>query len=51
MNKVPSFSDAIYNSSNECVEDPSNSLSMDSQRPKRGTCFNVSLMNQYNLKE
>ncbi|XP_047229280.1 uncharacterized protein LOC124872897 isoform X4 [Girardinichthys multiradiatus] len=39
MNKVPSFSDAIYNSSNDCMEGPSTSFAMDSQRPIRGTYF------------
>ncbi|MEQ2186559.1 hypothetical protein GOODEAATRI_029834, partial [Goodea atripinnis] len=45
MNKVPSLSDAIYDSSNDCVEGPSTSFAMDSQRPIRGTYFSVSLMN------
>ncbi|XP_047221148.1 uncharacterized protein LOC124868220 isoform X1 [Girardinichthys multiradiatus] len=42
MNKVPSFSDAIYNSSNDCMEGPSTSFAMDSQRPIRGTYFSRS---------
>ncbi|XP_013883736.1 uncharacterized protein LOC106532262, partial [Austrofundulus limnaeus] len=42
MNKVPSFSDAIYDSNNDCVEYPLTSLSVDSQRSKRGTCFSRS---------